>query len=69
MQTASQPVHWPHLYQVHEIKRERVMESMDFGEFMWWCGFFICIGASMAFGGLFGIAFYDFIKGVIRGKA
>jgi hypothetical protein len=42
------------------------METMDLGEFFWWCGFIFCMGAGMTLGGLFGVACYDFMKGVLK---
>jgi hypothetical protein len=41
------------------------MESMELGEFFWWCGFFFCIATCVTFGGLFGAVCFDFLKGLV----
>lgn len=56
---------WQDLQCVHE-EQGKGMTSMNFGEFLFLCGMAITLGMAMSFGGLFGWAIFEWLKGVFQ---
>jgi len=57
---------WEDLCKVYEKERKGVNSSMNFGEFLFLCGVAITLGMAMTFGGLFGWAVFEWLKGVFQ---